>query len=175
MKYGIVGVIMNKQDIYKYLNDKKVWYEITEHMAVYNMNDLSKVDFPYKEGDAKNLFVRDDKKNHYYLITVKGNKRLDLKKFRTQNNTRPLSFASEDDLFHILKLLPGAVTPLGVLNDDNLKVEVFIDIDFMHEPGIIGVHPCDNTATVWLKVSDLIEVIKEHGNTVNVVKIKDYR
>ncbi len=33
---------MNKQDIYKYLDDKKIWYEITEHTAVYNMNSYHK-------------------------------------------------------------------------------------------------------------------------------------
>ncbi len=163
---------MNKEEIYAYLNNKKIWYEAVEHIAVYNMNDLSKVEMPYKDSDAKNLFIRDDKKNHYYLITVKGNKRVDLKQFRNQMNTRPLSFASEDDLMDILKLLPGSVTPLGILNDNDIKVEVFIDIDFIKDPGIIGVHPCDNTATVWLKVNDLIEVIKEHGNTVKLVKIK---
>jgi Ala-tRNA(Pro) deacylase len=35
------------------------------------MDELDDVDLPYKEFDAKNLFVRDDKKNNYYLIIVK--------------------------------------------------------------------------------------------------------
>ena len=70
---------MNKEDIYKYLNDKNIWYEITEHKAVYTMEELSKIDIPYPESDAKNLFVRDDKKSNYYLITVKGNKKVDKK------------------------------------------------------------------------------------------------
>ena len=32
--------------------------------------------------DAKNLFIRDVKKKNYYLITVKGDKKMDLKEFR---------------------------------------------------------------------------------------------
>lgn len=75
---------MNKGSIYKYLNDKNMWYEITEHKAVYTMEELSKIDIPYPESDAKNLFVRDDKKKNYYLITVKGNKKVDLKRFRKE-------------------------------------------------------------------------------------------
>ena len=51
--------------------------------------------------NSKNLFVRDDKKRNYYLITVKGNKRIDLKEFRKKNETRPLSFASENDLLDL--------------------------------------------------------------------------
>lgn len=30
---------MNKQEIYDYLKEKNIWYEITEHKAVYNMED----------------------------------------------------------------------------------------------------------------------------------------
>lgn len=161
---------MNKEDIYKYLNDKNIWYEITEHKAVYTMEELSKIDIPYPESDAKNLFVRDDKKSNYYLITVKGNKKVDLKKFRKENNTRPLSFASEEDLMNIMHLIPGSVTPLGVLNDYNNKVIVFIDDSFLEESGIIGIHPNDNTATVWLYTNDLINIIKENGNEVKFAK-----
>lgn len=161
---------MNKEDIYKYLNDKNIWYEITEHKAVYTMEELSKIDIPYPESDAKNLFVRDDKKSNYYLITVKGNKKVDLKKFRKENNTRPLSFASEEDLMNIMHLIPGSVTPFGVLNDYNNKVIVFIDDSFLEESGIIGIHPNDNTATVWLYTNDLINIIKENGNEVKFAK-----
>ena len=162
---------MNKQEIYNFLDNKKIWHEITEHEAVYNMEELSKINVPYPEMDGKNLFVRDDKKKNYYLITVKENKRVDLKKFREENNTRALSFASENDLMNIMNLIPGTVTPLGLLNDENLRVKFYIDRDFMNNLHIIGIHPNDNTATVWLKVEDLIDIIKEHGTEVFVVDI----
>lgn len=162
---------MNKQEIYEFIKNKNIWYEITEHEAVYNMEELYKVDVPYPEFDAKNLFVRDDKKRNYYLITVRGNKRVDLKEFRKNNNTRNLSFASEDDLMKILKLIPGAVTPLGLLNDEERIVHFYIDKEYLEENSLIGVHPNDNTATIWLKAKDLIDIIKEHGNDVNPVSL----
>lgn len=162
---------MNKQDVYNYLKEKNIWHEITEHKAVYNMAELAEIEIPYPEADAKNLFVRDDKKRNYYLITVKGDKRVNLKEFRQKNQTRPLSFASEDDLMSIMGLIAGAVTPLGVLNDEELKVKVFLDKDFLEEPGLMGVHPNDNTATVLLKAEDVIKMIKEHGNEIEVVEV----
>lgn len=162
---------MNKQDIYNFLNEKNIWHEITEHEAVYNMEELSNVELPYPDADAKNLFVRDDKKVNYYLITVKGNKRVDLKEFRKNNGTRNLSFASADDLMAIMGLIPGAVSPLGILNDNELKVHFYMDKDFIGDSNLIGIHPNDNTATVWMKTADLIEIIKEHGNDVNIVEI----
>ena len=159
---------MNKQDIYDFIKSKNIWYEITEHKAVYNMEELKEVDIPYTEYEAKNLFIRDDKKRNYYLITVKGDKRIDLKDFRRKNETRPLSFASKNDLLDIMNLKLGSVTPLGLLNDKDNKVLFYIDKDFMKDKHIVGVHPNDNTATIWLKVKDLIEIIKEHGNKVNI-------
>ena len=162
---------MNKQEIYDFIKNKSIWYEITEHKAVFNMDELSEIEIPYPEYDAKNLFVRDDKKKNYYLITVKGNKRVDLKEFRNNNNTRPLSFASEQDLTSIMNLIAGSVTPLGLLNDNELKVIFYLDKDFLNGKQIIGVHPNDNTATLWLKVTDLIAIIQEHGNQVNIVEL----
>ena len=162
---------MNKEQIYRYLKQKNIWYEITKHKAVYNMKDLQDVDLPYPEGDAKNLFVRDDKKRTYYLITVKGTKKVDLKEFRHQNNTRPLSFVNEKELLELLNLKPGSVTPLGLLNDKEHKVEFFIDNELLEEPGIIGVHPNENTATVWLKTRDLITILKENNVKVYQVQI----
>lgn len=38
------------------------------------MEELDAVELPYPDCDAKNLFVRDDKRRSYYLITVKGDK-----------------------------------------------------------------------------------------------------
>ena len=164
---------MNKKQIYEYIKNKRIWYEITEHKAVYSMSEISEVEIPYPESDAKNLFVRDDKKENYYLITVRGNKRVNLKEFRKENNTRPLSFASEKELKEIRQILPGSVSPLGILNDTENKVKVFIDKEFVEKTYIIGIHPNDNTATIWLKTQDLINIIKEHGNKVELVEIKE--
>ena len=157
---------MDKTDVYSFLEKLGIWYEITEHKAVYNMGEMAEVELPYPDSDAKNLFVRDDKKKNFYLITVKGDKRVDLKEFRRQSSTRALSFASKDDLESILKLIPGAVTPFGLLNDDEKKVKFYIDRGFLSGDGIIGVHPNDNNATVWLRAEDMIKIIEGHGNTV---------
>lgn len=162
---------MDKKDIYKLLDNLGIKYEITEHKAVFNMEELADIALPYPEAEAKNLFVRDDKKLNYYLITVKGSKRVDLKAFRKQNGTRPLTFASENELKSVMELIPGAVTPFGILNDRERKVKFFIDSEFTESPGLIGVHTNDNTATVWLSTDDLINIIKKHGNSVYSIEL----
>lgn len=71
----------------------------------------------------------------------------------------------------ILGLIPGAVTPFGLLNDEACKVHFYIDRDFWQGSGLIGVHPNDNTATVWLKAEDLVALLREHGTTVDIVEL----
>ena len=69
-----------------------------------------------------------------------------------------------------MKLIPGAVTPLGILNDAEHRVQVFMDVEFVGNK--IGVHPNDNTATIWMKLADLVNVIKLHGNQVKFINVE---
>lgn len=160
---------MNKQETYQYLKDHNIPFEITEHPAVYNMEALDSLDLPYPEGDAKNLFVRDDKKKNYYLITVKGDKRVNLKDFRKAQGLRPLSFASPEDLKEYMDLTPGAVTPLGLLNVEGAPITMYLDAEF--KDSIIGIHPNENTATVWLQGDDLVALLRKNGCEVEIVEI----
>ena len=163
---------MDKNQIYEYLNNNNIKYEISEHIAVYNMEEAYDIKLPYPNASAKNLFIRDNKKQNYYLLTVKGDKKVNLKEFKQNNHTRSLSFASIDDLMSIMKLIPGAVTPLGILNDHDCKVHCFIDEAFFETPGLIGVHPNDNRTTIFLKINDLINILKAHGNKVVIYNFK---
>ncbi|MBR3394528.1 MAG: prolyl-tRNA synthetase associated domain-containing protein [Firmicutes bacterium] len=159
---------MNKQEIYDELNKAGISFEITEHPAVWNMEDVAQLEMPHPEADAKNLFVREDKTRNYYLITVKGDKRVDLKALRKEEGLRQLKFASAEELAEVLGLYAGAVTPLGLLNDESLTVTLIIDSYFLQPPALIGAHPNDNTATVWLKTEDLLWFLRSHGNEVLV-------
>ncbi len=161
---------MNKNETLHYFDQHGIKYEIVEHQAVYNMAEMEKIALPHPEADAKNLFVRDDKKRNYYLLTIKGDKRVNLQQFREENGTRRLSFASPQDLKEKLGLEPGSVTPLGLLNDSEHQISFYLDSYFSQQPRI-AVHPNDNTATIWLKPQALIHLIKDLGNPVKVVKM----
>ena len=164
---------MNKQDIYDLLKAKNIKHEITEHCALFSMKDTADVVFPYPEAEAKNLFVRDDKKRNYYLITVRGDKRVDLKAFRKKYGLRALSFASPADLEEKLQLIPGSVSPFGLLKDNSCSVIWYIDEEFTTVSHMIGTHPNDNTATVWLNPQDLMHIISDHGTTIKKINLND--
>ena len=68
-----------------------------------------------------------------------------------------------------MRLTPGAVSPLGLLNDPEHQVQLYLDAELAGNK--IGVHPNDNTATVWMETDDLIKLIQNNGNEVHVVNI----
>ena len=47
---------MNKREVYDYLDAKNIEYEITEHKAVYNMEELAEIKLPRPEGGRKKYF-----------------------------------------------------------------------------------------------------------------------
>lgn len=46
---------MDKDQIYEYLNNNNIKYEISEHIAVYNMEEAHTIKLPYPNASAKNL------------------------------------------------------------------------------------------------------------------------
>ena len=147
---------MTKQETYDYLRAHGVDFEITEHPAVFNMEECAAVDMPYPEDDAKNLLVRDDKKRSYYLITVRCGKRVDLKEFQRRHGTRRLSFASPEDMEQYLDCTPGSSSVMGLANDKENKVQLLMDEDVV-KGEFLGCHPCINTSSLKLYTKDVLE------------------
>ena len=160
---------MKKNDVLKLLDEKNISYRCEEHPAVYTMEEMHALHLDGDRSIAKNLFLRDDKKRNYYLISIGTDDPVDLKSLQEILGSRRLSFASETDLKKLLKLEKGSVTPLGLLNDRNCTVQYFADLKFQNH--LIGVHPMENTATVWLKTEDLMDVLRDHGSPVSYVQI----
>lgn len=160
-----------KKEIIDYLNENKIEYEIAEHPAVYTVEEADALNLPHPEAGTKNLFLRDDKKRRYYLVVARENALINLKELRAKLESRPLTFASEKDLAAILGLIPGAVTPLGVLNDEELRVEVVLDTALSGK--LIAMHPNENTATIWLQEEELTRIIREHGNEIKNIELSE--
>ena len=70
--------------------------------------------------------------------------------------------------FLMVGLSKGSVTPFGVLNDTEHKVQVLLDAFFAD--GKIGVHPNDNTATVWLQTKDLFLLLQQYGVAISFME-----
>ena len=140
-------------------------YRITQHKAVYTIDDMENLELEHIEHVVKNLFLRNDKKSRYYLVVIPKDKTANLKELQARILSRRLSFASEEDLMKYLGLPKGAVSPFGTLNDTENMVTVVFD-GVLRDGDFIGVHPNENTATVWITVDDLVKVLRGKGQEV---------
>ncbi|MEA5059661.1 Prolyl-tRNA editing protein ProX [bioreactor metagenome] len=156
--------MLSKQDIYDLLDKHGIIYAPYAHSAVYTMEEMDALPIPHKELVVKNLFLRDDRKKVYYLVTLPGHKTVSFKMLANRIPSRPLSFASEEKLQELLMLQKGHVTPFGLLNDARQTVVMVFDKSLQGQR--VGIHPLENNATVFLALDDLITLLEEHGNPV---------
>ena len=162
----------NRKIVLDTLNELNIEYEMFEHQAVYTVDEIEDSDLWNHENGigAKNLFLRDGSGKHHFLVIIREDKQADLKKVRDEIGSSRLSFASAERLMKYLNIEPGSVSPLGILNDKECVVPVFFDED-LKEYEYIAVHPNDNTATIWMKLADLLDVIKMHGNKMKFINV----
>jgi Ala-tRNA(Pro) deacylase len=104
----------------------------------------------------KNLFLCDSKRR-FYLLTAREDLPINLKSLGAQLGAGRLRFASAEALLEVLGVLPGAVTPLAVMNDPSQKVSLALDRALTQDlAATLHAHPMHNEATITLSVRDLL-------------------
>ena len=152
-----------RDKVYRHLDSMGLKYSVNEHEAVYTIEAMEALKLDQIGGIVKNLFLRDAKGKRHFLVMLRQDKKVDLKSLQEKIGSTPLRFASEERLEKYLGLGKGTVGPFGILNDEDQAVEVIFDTDLKdHE--LLGVHPNDNTATLWISPADLERVITDRGN-----------
>jgi Ala-tRNA(Pro) deacylase len=162
---------MNQQEkVYRYLEQLEIPYEISTHLPLFTIDALDGFEIPNKQAVAKNLFLRNDNGKEHYLIVLQQDKQADLKDLRVKIGSSRLSFASEERLMKHLGLTKGSVSPFGIINNKDAKVHVIFDSDLAGEE-ILGFHPNENIATVWISYKNIKKVIEHNGNPMTLVRI----
>lgn len=156
-----------KKLVYDKLIDMNIPFQAVEHAAVYTIEEMQMLDFPPKSRIAKNLFLRDAKGKRHFLVVADAEHEVNLKQLETVLNCTKLSFASEERLQTHLGLAKGAVSPFGLLNDTANHVEFYLDKK-LREGDTMGIHPNDNTATVFITFDNLLKFIGAIGHPVQL-------
>lgn len=159
-----------KKQVYDKLDELGIEYEVIEHEPAFTIEDIDKMGIFNDGVGCKNLFLRDASGKRHFLLSVPEHKNVDLKSVRTQIGSSRLSFGSAERLYNCLKLTQGSVSPFGVINDNDKKVEFVFDRCLLGE-NKVGFHPNINTATVWLSFEDLLKVIEDNGNETMFVDL----
>jgi Ala-tRNA(Pro) deacylase len=118
---------------------------------------------------VKNLFLR-DKKGEMWLVVAEEDRKIDLKALAARIGAGKVSFASAERLMQYLGVIPGAVTPFGLINDRACRVRVVIDAGLLaHDP--VNVHPLANDRTTAIAPGDLLRFIEACGHRPQVLDL----
>ena len=161
-----------QEKVYKALDALGIEYKVIHHQEVHTIEEMDALGI-FTDGElCKNLFLRNANGKTHYVVSMMKDKHPDIQNdIRSQLGCSRLSFGSDERLMKHLGLMPGAVSPFGILNDDDADVNLVFDSELKNLDIPIGFHPNDNTAFVWLKFSDLLKFIKSRGNDVYYINI----
>ncbi|MFN8206624.1 MAG: prolyl-tRNA synthetase associated domain-containing protein [Bacteroidales bacterium] len=140
--------------LYSLLGDLQINYSYHEHPPVPTIEEALKHWAGLDAMFCKNLFFRNHKGNRHYLVVLRFDRPLDIHDLEKRLRQGKISFASDARLEKYLGLQAGSVSPLGLINDAEHHVHVFLD-ENLREHERLAFHPNDNRATLIISRSDL--------------------
>ena len=169
----------------KFLEEHHLSYELHTHPPLPTIELALEY---WKEIDSthcKNLFFRNHKGNRHYLVVFECHKELAIHSLEKMLCQGKLSFASAERMERCLGLLPGSVSPLGLINDISIpeanakelfpnghRVKLFLDKD-LQTAERVSFHPCDNTASVVLSNADFMKFLSVWGGEYEWLNVAD--
>jgi Ala-tRNA(Pro) deacylase len=158
-----------RQQLLDRLNALGIETSTREHAPVYTVEEARALRGEIPGGHCKNLFLKDDKGN-LWLIVCLEEAEVDLKAAPAKIGSRRLSFGRAELLREVLGVEPGSVTPFGLINDTEQRVNVVLDAGMMaHE--LLNYHPLENTATTTIRAADLVAFIRACGHEPRIVAV----
>lgn len=105
---------------------------------------------------CKNLLLCNRQCTDFYMLLMPGAKPFKTKDLSKQIGTSRLSFASAEHMQELVNITPGSLSVLGLQFDKENRVKLIIDRDLL-ESEYLGCHPCINTSSLKIKLSDILE------------------
>ncbi|EHJ57393.1 hypothetical protein HMPREF9318_00574 [Streptococcus urinalis FB127-CNA-2] len=155
-------VYAKEEDAKVLLEQYHIPYEELKHHAITSVRDT---DIVLPGQQVKNLFLKNKKGKHYYLIILLDEKMADINRIAEQIGEKRLSFASSERLEEVLKVPAGTVTPFALLYDQDLKVSLILDKD-IDQNVTLGFHPFINTKTWMISFKDFDKLMKSLNHPI---------
>lgn len=155
------------------LDELAIPHRISEHVAVFTVEESRgiKADLPGEH--TKNLFLK-DASGDFWLVTVPSDAQVDLKALPLAIGCKRVSFGKAEDMERLIGIAPGSVTPLAMINATPGSVTVVLDAS-LAEAERLNVHPLRNTATIGLSGADALRLLRHWGHEpiIAAIPMKD--
>ena len=145
-----------KEDVLAALGALGIPYELLEHAPVHTMEDCRAAEEALGGVMPKNLFLTPRNHASHHLLIARAEAPFRTSRISRQLGVSRLSFATAEELMEMLRTLPGAISPMGLVFDREQKVRLAVDRTLRKEPRLLF-HPCVNTATLAMSGRDFFE------------------
>ncbi len=162
-------MIKTQEEFLNVLSQIGIEYTNHEHPAVFTVEEADMHHEGIDGVHSKNLFFKDRKKNLVLVVTL-SDKPIRIKEVGNTIGHKGMSFGKPDLLMEVLGVIPGAVTPFAVINDEAKKVKVILDEEMM-EHDLLNFHPIVNTATTTINSKGLVKFMEHCGQPFEIVRL----
>ncbi|NJC98422.1 MAG: aminoacyl-tRNA deacylase [Anaerolineales bacterium] len=160
-------MIRSEQEFLSFLDANGFKYQRIKHPAVFTCAEAELHRPAVPAVSTKNLFLCDKKARRFFLAVTACEKTVKLDALAKQLGVANLRFASEANLLRLLGVTRGAVTMMGLANDTEHAVELWIDAGIWQGEMFLS-HPLVNTATLILKKFELERFFALTGHTLHL-------
>lgn len=147
-----------EKGVFDFLDGLGVVYTTLVHPAAFTMEECEAVRREAGAPVFKNLFLTNKQCTLFFLLMISADKPFKTKFLSSQLGCARLSFASEHNMVDFLRIHPGAVSPMGLIHDKGHHVRLIIDSE-LKDVLTYACHPCVNTASIVMKMSDLLDKV----------------
>jgi Ala-tRNA(Pro) deacylase len=156
--------------VYQLLDELNIGFEYIEHPAAPTIEIARQYWKGHDAQHCKNLFFRNHKGNRHYLVILDCEQNLAIHDIEKRLKQGKLTFGSEKRMQQFLGLMPGSVSPFGLINDTTKNVHTFLDIN-LQKAKRISFHPNLNTASLIISFSDFVKYMDYTRNTYEFIEL----
>jgi len=160
-------MIRSEQEFLTFLDANGFAYQRVEHPAVFTCAEAEAHRPDLAAVSTKNLFLCDKKARRFFLAVTACEKTVKLDELALQLGVPHLRFGSQENLMRLLGVTRGSVTMMGLVNDTEHQVELWIDAEIWQSETFLS-HPLVNTATLILSKAALERFFALTGHTVHL-------
>lgn len=158
------------QKVVDQLNELGIPFQIVEHEPVLTTEQADRFIEGIEGVRTKTMFLTNKKKRNFYLVIIDDAKRLDMDVFKEIVEENRIKMASAETLNDKMMLLPGTVSPFGLLNNRDKDIQVYFDQEIVSEERMCF-HPNTNEKTIFIKTEDLFSLLKAIGYEPHVIEL----
>ena len=155
------------EGLFRRLKNLGLNFHTVDHPPVFTVKEAKALRGEIIGSHTKNLFLR-NKKGAMWLFVCLEDRTVDLKNLGERLGAGRLSFGSTERLMKYLGVVPGAVTPFGVINDKEGAVRVALDREILeHEP--LNFHPLDNAKTTSIDAAGFMQFLEAENHVAMLI------